>query len=215
MGLLAGTVGNFEIDRFRPVLENGWLNTIWSGRHFGSDRAISAVMTLFILPHVNNNRTWNKLGIVSMILAGGHILLWPVLEVGFLGPEVTSQYIIPCMELFIMVKVGILYQRFEIEMLSFGLLPAITQLTMSLLCGSLAISQTFGLKNHKTLLVPVALLFTVVSYWVTIEYKRASDLLSRVWPLLSLSIAIIVPLVVWLLGPWLLKKHLHSGEGHT
>lgn len=210
--LLAGSMKEFDIRELLPVMQSGFLRTIWTSRHLSADWGNSIMMTTLILPAVRDKRLWNRSGVMGIVYGGIMVMLWPILELGILSPEVTSQYLVSCMQLARAAEIPPFFQRYELGMVVLGLIPIVVQMIMSMLCASLAVSQTLGMRDFRPTILPVAGVLSGFSYWVVLDHFRAMALLTNVWPLVALPLAVGLPVAFWVLGLLFKKKRAKEEE---
>ncbi|WP_158234792.1 GerAB/ArcD/ProY family transporter, partial [Pseudomonas sp. 2995-1] len=90
--ILLGSLSYFELRHFFPVWRNGFVNAILATEHHNADWAMAIMMVAMILPMVKGQEKWTITSIRATIYGGLFIVLWPVLKVGVLSPEVAGQY---------------------------------------------------------------------------------------------------------------------------
>lgn len=207
--LLAGSIKDMDIGRLMPVFESGFWNTVTTSRHNDTDWAMATMMTAMILPLVKDNTTWVKSGAGGIVYAGLLVLMWPILECGVLSAPETAHYIVACMQMARSAQIGVFIHRYEMMMIAFFGISLLVQLMMTSFCASLAVSQTFGLKDYRPVIVPVALVLGSFGYWVVADHNRAMMLLENYWPPVALPIAFGLPIGLWLVG-FLFKNKLSS-----
>ncbi len=205
--LLLGSLDYFEIESFLPVLRNGFFNAVEVTKHHNADWAMATLMVAIILPMVKQKEKWMKYSTKALILGGGFILMWPILEVGVLSPEVAGQYIVACMQMARSAEIGLFVHRYELIMVIFFAISALIQVMMCLLCASISAKHIVGGNNLNFLLIPVALILGIFGYWVVNDHIRAMDLLTYYWPRVAMPITFAVPIIVFLLG-FIFKKKL-------
>ncbi|WNF38864.1 GerAB/ArcD/ProY family transporter [Bacillaceae bacterium IKA-2] len=210
--LLLGSLDYFDIQLFLPVLRNGFFNAVEVTKHHNADWAMATLMVAIILPMVKQKEKWMKYSTKALIIGGGFILMWPILEVGVLSPEVAGQYIVACMQMARSAEIGLFIHRYELIMIIFFAISALIQVMMCLLCASIAAKHIVGGENLNLLLFPVALILGGFGYWVVNDHIRAMDLLTYYWPRVATPITFAVPIIVFLLGI-IFKKNLVETNG--
>jgi spore germination protein KB len=204
--LLFGSFQFFDIRGLLPILESGFLPTLWASRQNDTDWAMATMTAGMILPHIKDHKIWVKSGVGGILLGGLFVLQWPILEAAVLSPEVTRQYIVACMQMARSAHIGLFIQRYELFMIAFFAFSLLVQISMCLYCASEAASAIFSLKSHRTAIIPVGLVLNAVAYWVIIDHTRGLYFLRSPWVVISLSIAFCLPLLLWFLGILLKKK---------
>lgn len=211
--ILLGSLSYFEVRHFLPVLRNGLLKSIEVTRHQNADWGMATLMVAVILPMVKEKSKWMGSSIKGILYGGLLIILWPILQMGVLSPEVTGQYIVSCMQMARSAEIGLFIHRYELIMIIFFSLSALVQIMTCLLCATISMKHFMGAKSLNKLSLPVALLLGGFGYWVVVDHIRAMDLLTYYWPNISNPIAFGVPIVLFLVG--LLMKKKWKGVGKS
>ncbi|MDF2923855.1 MAG: spore gernimation protein [Paenibacillaceae bacterium] len=196
ISLLAGSFYEFDIRNLAPVLQNGVGATLWASRHNDTEWAVAVMMAAIILPLVNNRSNWGKSSVVSMLMGGLLVVMWPLMEAGVLSAEVAGQYVVACMQMARSAHLGHFIHRYEMIMIVFFATSTMVQIMMCLFCASHCLSKTFGIKDYRPLLVPAALVLGAFSYWIVTNHFRAMRWEEAYWPYISLPIAIALPLLL-------------------
>ncbi|WP_088104189.1 GerAB/ArcD/ProY family transporter [Halalkalibacter urbisdiaboli] len=204
--LLLGSLDYFTIREFFPVLRNGFFNAVEVTKHHNADWAMAIFMVAILLPMVKEKEKWTKSSRVAMIYSGLLILMWPILEVGVLSPELTGQYLVSCMQMARSAEIGLFIHRYELIMVIFFAMSALIQVMMCLLCGTISVKHLLGMKKINGLFIPVSLIMGGFGYWVVSDHNRAMDLLTYYWPPIAMPITFGVPIVIFLLGLVLKRK---------
>jgi len=198
--LMLGSLKDFDIRELLPVFQNGFVHTAVASRHNDTDWAMATMMTAMIYNHVKSPIVCTRSGVLGILYGGLSIAMWPILEAGVLSPEVTSQYIVACMQMARSAEIGLFIHRYEMIMVAFFATSALVQTAMCLFCASLAASQVIGLKDYRPLVLPIALLFGGFGYWTVLDHNQAMNMLSKHWPMVALPLAFGIPLLLYLLG---------------
>ncbi|MDG5789951.1 endospore germination permease [Evansella sp. AB-P1] len=204
--ILFGSLSYFEIRHFFPVLKNGLWNGIEATKHPNGDWAMATLMVAILLPMVKEKQKWFAYTGKSIVFGGLLILLWPILQVGVLSPEVTGQYIVSCMQMARSAEIGLFIHRYELIMIIFFSLSALVQIMICLLCAVISVKHLTGVQNLNKLTIPVATILGAFGYWVVVDHIRAMDLLTYYWPRVAMPIAFGVPIIVFILGTVIKNK---------
>lgn len=209
--LLFGSLGKFDIRELLPVFESGVVPTAFAGRHLLADWTLVFMMVALILPNVKEVSVWKRSSLAGVFYGTGFILMWPIVEVGVMSAAVAGKYVVSCMQMARSAQIGLYIHRYEMIMIAFFSISLLTQVMMSLYCGCLSLQKVFGLKNYRRLIVPVGILFGGVGFWIVFDHARAMHFIENEWVGISLSLAICVPLFIWLIG-FALKDRLENKE---
>ncbi len=208
--MILGCLKQMDIRELQPMFQSGLWNTVWASRHNNTDWAMATLMVALILPKTKETKDWGRSAPSGIIVGGVIVLLWPILEVTVLTPEMTAQYIVSCMQLARSAEIGIFLHRYEMIMVAMFVIPLFVQIILCLYCASQALSHAFsefGVKRLRYFFLPVSLVLSGISYWFVDDHFRAMDFLTHYWPPIALPLAFGVPLLVLLVG-WIRRKKL-------
>ncbi|HHY74401.1 MAG TPA: GerAB/ArcD/ProY family transporter [Bacillus bacterium] len=198
--LLLGSLEKFDIRELLPVFESGVVNTAVAGRHLLADWTMVFMMVALILPNVKGMKVWKRSNLAGVLYGAGFILMWPIVETGVLSAHVAGEYVVSCMQMARSAQIGLYIHRYEMIMVAFFAISTLIQIMMSLYCSSISLQKVFGMKSYRPLIIPVGLLFGGFGYWIVFDHARAMRFIENEWIGISLSIAICVPLFIWLIG---------------
>ncbi|MGC5328487.1 GerAB/ArcD/ProY family transporter, partial [Brevibacillus sp. SYSU BS000544] len=204
--LLMGSIPFFDIRELMPVMQSGFLNTLWASRHNDTDWAMATTMVAVLLPSVKASRLWGKSGMSGILMGGLFVVMWPILEGGVLSPEVTAQYTVSCMQMARSAQIGDFIHRYEMFMVAFFAVVSFVQIMLCFLCASEAVSHLFSKPQSKGMIIPTALMLGASGYAIVFDKPLAMKMLEIYWPPIALSIAIGVPIILLLLGTVMRKR---------
>lgn len=204
--LMLGSISKFDIRELLPTFQFGVTDTVWASRHHVADWAMVTMTVAVILPYVRSQMEWGRSNIAALLFGGTFVVMWPILEVGVLSPEVTAQYIVSCMQMARSAQIGQFIHRYEMIMIAFFAISILTQIMMCFLCAATTASKLFGLKDYRPMILPAALLLSCYGFWIVYDHQKAMEFLETTWVTVSLPIAIVVPLLLLILGSFMKKK---------
>lgn len=209
--LMFGTIQEFDSKELLPILESGFWRTLWASRQNDTDWAMATMMAGVIFPYVKENKIWTRSGVAGILFGGLFVLEWPILETAVLSPEVTKQYIVACMQMARSAHIGQFIQRYELFMVAFFAFSLLVQMSICLFCACQAVGEVLNLKSYRSVIIPVGLILNGAAYWLISDHTRAMNFLEGPWVILSLSIAFVLPLLLWGSG-FLFKKKLQEAK---
>lgn len=204
--LMLGSLDYFHVREFFPIFRNGFFNVVEVTKHHNADWGLAIFMVAILLPMVKEKEKWMKSSAKATVYGGLFILMWPILQVGVLTPELTGQYLVACMQMARSAEIGLFIHRYELIMVIFFAMSALIQVMICLLCGSISVKHIAGSKKLKILYIPVGVTMGGFGYWVVSDHNRAMDLLTYHWPPIAMPIFFGVPIVLFILGFFLKKK---------
>lgn len=209
--LLLGSLEEFDIGNLLPVLDSGLPRTLWASRQHNTDWAMATMMAALILPNVKNRKVWNRSGVVGIGMSGLFVVMWPLLETGVLSAQVTSEYIVSCMQMARSAHIGHFIHRYEMIMIAFFSTSALIQIMICIYGSAHASAKLFGIKDSKKLILPVSILLAAFSYRLVLDQMLAIHFTADLWPMLALPIAFGLPVIFLILG-FLLR---HRKKAHA
>lgn len=210
ISLLTGSLTEFDIRNLAPLFEYGIWKSVWASRNFDTDWAMGTMAAGIVIPLVSKRDSWSRTSVVSVLMGGLLVLMWPILETGVLSAEVTGQYVVSCMQLARSAHLGFFIQRYEMIMIAFFATSSLVQIMLCLFCASHSLSKVVGLKDYRPMLVPACLLLGASSYWVVADHTRAMTFAQYYWPPLALGVTVLLPAVLLLGGT--VKEKLAAGQ---
>ncbi|MGM0900728.1 MAG: GerAB/ArcD/ProY family transporter [Bacillota bacterium] len=210
MLIILGSLSYFDIRELMPVFDSGVERTAWASRYHNSDWAIATVIAGILYPSIAKKESTFHPGVMGILFAGFMVIMWPILEAGVLSPEVTGSYNISCMQMARSAEVGLFLHRYELIMIAFFAVSTFTQVSIIFLSASICTQQMFGMKDFRPVLIPVGLLLSLVGLWIVLDHSRAMIFIENYWVTLALSIAIPLPILLWILGK-IFKGRLKQG----
>lgn len=209
--LMLGSFREFDINNLRPIMESGLVKVAWASRHNNTDWSLAVMMAAVLLPMVKNPAKWKRAGSIGIAIAGLMVVMWPMLESGVLSAPVTAEFIVSCMQMARSAHIGHFVHRYEMIMIIFFSVSAMLQIMVCLLCASVAASKAAGLKDHRSMIIPAALLLGGFGYWTSADHLRAMQFMGYAWPLIAHALAVGLPLMLGVLG-LLMKRKLQGGR---
>jgi spore germination protein KB len=205
--MIFGSVKQMDVKEMLPLFQSGFLPTLWASRHNDTDWAMATLMVSIILPNVSNPEQWKRSATFGVFFGGIIVLLWPIMEITVISPEMTAQYFISCMQMARTAQIGVFLQRYELVMVALFIVPLFVQLMMCLYCSAVVFSQISSIKDLRYTLATVTVLMGGLGYWVVADHMRAIDFVEKWWPPIALPLAFGLPVLIGGIG-WLRKKKL-------
>lgn len=198
--IILGSLKQIDIRELQPLLMSGVEETVWASRHMGADFAVATLMAGMLLPQVREPNEWRKSGVWGIFLSGCMLLVWPILELTVITPEMTAQFFLPCMQLSRSAEIGFFFHRYEMMMVALLLVPFFIHLMLCLYCGAKALSNCIGSGKLKYFFAPVVFIGGGLSYYIMDNHINAVEFTANVWPPFALSVAGGLPLVLLVAG---------------
>ncbi len=204
--IILGSLKDFDIKEILPIFTNGLGKNIEASIHYNTDWAMVTMVAAILYPLVNDQKTWFKSGVTGIVFGGLTVLIWPILETGVLSPEVTGQYIVSCMQLARAAEIGDFIHRYEMIMVALFSISLYVQIMVILYTASLTVAPVFKLKDIRPLIIPIGIILSAFGYWIIFNNVRAMTFLTYYWPPIAMSIAVGLPVLIFILGFFFKEK---------
>lgn len=196
--LVVGSADHLVPSRLLPLLDHGLWNVAVSSFAAHTDVAMATGAALLLLPISAVPVTkWLKLTLWGLSLGAVLTLVWPVFELGVLGPEVTAQYLIACMQMARAAELSIYLHRYEMLMVILFVYGVLTQSVVLLHSGIELLRACIPWRIPRWLFVTLCGLLTIWPQHVLAHDRdRYGLFLANVWPAISVPVAYGVPVLI-------------------
>lgn len=195
--MVAGSVQHFHLNRLFPLFDSGVLPTVAASTMALPDVSLATAAALVLLPLAGKPGKWLKLTWWGLLAGFLITIVWPVFEIGVLGPEVTAQYLISCMQMARAAELSIYLHRYELIMVIVFAYSVLAQSLASLWIACDLTDAALPFKVKRSILVPVLALLTIwPQYMLAVNRERYALFIARVWPIIALPIALGIPLLL-------------------
>lgn len=158
------------------------------------------VLLVFFIPQFAAPKRLNK-AVWWGGLAGMYILIAEYLLVMlFFGPKLGGELVYPVLELAGFIHLGDFIQNMDAIAVSIWFTALFIKLSVLFASGTYIASQAFGLKDYKTITLPLAALVVLESVYQARNPTELADFFQSCWPTFALSIEslpFLYPLVGW------------------
>lgn len=182
-----------------PMLEDGWGPPLRGVPLVLSFLAICIMMGMFQAYQNEPHRAWfaklSAVSIGSLVLAG--IVL---ASIALLGPEAASASMYPDLAVVRVVAIGEFVERIDMLWMATALGAAVLSLSILLWATALGVSQTFGLKDYRPLVFPLAGLTLPVAL-ILFEGQIEEVIFTETYfPIYALSVEAGLVILLWLVA---------------
>ncbi len=200
--VLIGAADRFDVTRMLPAWESGLLPIMQASSIAWTDSAMSLVGLLFLWPRTDAAPgRWLHLSWLAILLSTLTVIIWPVLEIGSMGAEVTGQYLIACMQLARTATLGIYLHRYELIMMVLFAWGTLIQNATLLYLGLESLRTIIPIKTGRgSFLFVGSLLLLPGQYLLTEDRHLLDHFHTYIWPVIALPIALGLPLLLWLVA---------------
>jgi spore germination protein KB len=166
-----------EVDvlNIQPIFEKGIKPIIGGALPFLGTPCLELVVLLMIFPFVNRNKEAKRAFLVGYLIGGILLIIISLYTILVLGPLITSVEIYPTFILARKINIGHFLERIEMFMAILWMMTIFFKLTICFYATSLCLAQTFNLKEHRYLLLPLGMVMLVLSL---VAYPNSAYFLS-------------------------------------
>lgn len=195
-----------EINFYRvlPLFDNGYLNAAKASLTANSFIGYNIMAVSMILPLVADQKKAGRSAALGLFLGGVIFIFYLVTELMVMGPHVTAQMRVACMDLVRSIQITIYLHRFESFMLALWYWSMLVQAGTMAYCAALAAQQTLGMSGIKKLhtAAPIALgvLLIFLTYLTARNRVVFLNFIENGWKAVSLPVPYGLPLMLALIA---------------
>ncbi|MGE7093739.1 GerAB/ArcD/ProY family transporter [Lysinibacillus sp. NPDC048646] len=186
-----------KIENIQPVFEASSKSIILSVFSFMSIFSFPMVVLLMIFPSmVNVQKSAQKGFYIGMIVGGIVLIIIIALSILVLGATNTSQRAFPSYALAQRISIGNFLQRIEIIMAFMWITSIYIRTFIYFYASVIGIAQILKIKDYRPLILPLGMIFIVLSQIVHPNIVHSNNYNKEIWPLFSAVFAILLPILL-------------------
>lgn len=198
--MVVGSVDHFDYTRLLPILDHGLVPVAMASTAADIDVAMATTAALLLFPLTRTPERWMRLGLWGLGVGMLITAVWTVFEIGVLGPHVTAQYLIACMQMARAAELSIWLPRYEMVMVVLFVYSVYTQSMICLYCATELARAFLPKVNRAWVIAGCSLLSIPVQYALAFDRDWYGHFLATWWPALSVPVAFGAPLLLALLA---------------
>ncbi|PAK54291.1 endospore germination permease [Paenibacillus sp. 7541] len=196
--LVLGLIPQIEWDYIKPVLEEGWGPVLTAGLHSSMFQELIVLLVFFSL--VNKRKDGERAYVLGAFSGEVVLAIITTLSVLVMGIEQTENSTFPAFALAKTINVGNFFQRVEGILITLWVLTFFLKISLLFLSILEGLQSVFGLKEQRSLIYPLSIIFIIVSWNTYINTVYVSDIIQNVWVGYAMLHLIAIPLLVLLIG---------------
>lgn len=201
LSMVAGSLDKLQLERLLPFMDHGLPEVLAASLVASSDVAIALAGALILLPLTTKPTKWMRSCMWGLLCGAALVLTWTVFETGVLGPEITSQYLIACMQMARAAELSIYLHRYELIMVVFFVYAVITQSLVCLYCATELTAAALPFRVRRGwLVIGLGCLAIAFQYIVAFDREEYRHFLTIPWPIFAAATGLGVPLLVGLVA---------------
>ncbi len=186
-----------DLTNYLPILENGIVPPL-KGAVLIQAWLLELVILLQFVPFVQDKKNIGKSFTLTNLVLGFSMLLG-TLTIAVFG-KLTSQLIYPALEYVRYATIGEYVKNLDITIMGVWIIGLFIKVTILYYGVVLGISQLFGFKSYKPMIVPVGLLFITLSVSASERVITVFNFGHFTFPFLSFFMAFFLPLLLFLVS---------------
>jgi spore germination protein KB len=196
---IAFLIGDFEIKNLQPVLATPPAELLWAAHGAASFPFAETVAFLMVFPFLNNKRDAVPATFKGIIIAGLVLTGSVVRNIAVLGAS-EKAYIYPSFHAVTIINIAEIITRLELLasliVLGMGFLKAV----VFLYGVSLGVAQVCSLRSYRSLVVPVAVLMSILALYNFPNPAEYIRFVSNAYPVYALPFQVIIPLLTLIIA---------------
>lgn len=202
-------IPEIKLEHIQPIFEEGMKPIIKGSYHTLALPYVQLIFFLMIMPYVNEKDEMKKNFYRGTLLGGFVLFLTIIFSILVLGIDITAIQNHPSYRLGKRMSLGGFLERIEVTVAFIWILSVYFKLTICYYGLSLGLAQVLGLKNHKLLHFPLAILIFAFSIITHPNTVHSQNFTVKAWTPFSLTICFLLPVLLLVIGI-LKKKHSDS-----
>ena len=182
-----------DLTNYLPILENGFIPPL-KGALLIQAWLLELVIMLQFVPFVKDKKNITKSFTLTIIILGLSMLLG-TLTIAVFG-KLTSQLIYPALEYVRYASIGEYIKNMDITIMGVWIIGLYIKITIIYYGIVLGISQFFGFKSYKSMIIPVGLLIITLSVSASERMNGVFNYAHFTFPFFSFFIAFFIPLLL-------------------
>lgn len=204
--LLLLNINEYDFNFFRPVLAEGIVQPV-RGSIIILGTYCENVVILQIIKFISNTEKINRVIFTGMLVTGAGILAGTLIYAIF-GP-LTGILLLPSLEFARFSSIGKYIQNLDIIILAIWITGIYIKIIIFYYSGAFAMSQLFGLKNYKAIILPLGILLSTLVICNTRDEPEELFFMHYIYPFYTITMAIVIPGILLIIST--IKKRI-KGE---
>ncbi|WP_339819473.1 endospore germination permease [Paenibacillus sp. FSL R7-0216] len=153
-------------------------------------------LLLFLPPSANRPAEFGRSLFIGSLLGSCLLAIVIALSILVLGPEITARSLYPSYSLAKKIDIAHFLQRIEVIVAVIWIISLYFRITLYMCAVTFSLTQIFGLKDHRPLVLPLGMLLVATSIVIypNIPFKQTWD--TETWTPYILMVGLILPIVL-------------------
>lgn len=197
--VVIGSIDHMDVERLLPIMDHGAIAVTSASFIAAQDVAYATAAALVLLPLTRAAPgKWLKISWWGLGIGALSTLVWPIFEIGVLGADMISQYLIACMQLARAAELSLFLHRYEMLMVVLFVYGVFTQSIVCLYSAVELTAAALPLRRLKRswLVAVMGLVGMVVHYFMAFDRQWYGRFLSDGWPYVAVPLGWGLPLLL-------------------
>lgn len=190
---------DFNFRNFLPITEIKWRKVIYSSFKISTFPFTLAILFMMFFPNQNKKGWAKKPALCAVATAGLLVLISDIMYLLTLGPLVPN-LTYPGYTTFSYIEVADFLDRAEILFYTIFIAINIIETSVCLYAAAICVSKVFGVKNYRTLVIPLSILLVEQSTHVVRNHSEHISIAVYAWPVYALIYEFFIPLILLILS---------------
>ncbi len=191
---------DFHFNNLKPVFDAGLLPMVRAGFLASGWWGEISTLMLMLYPYLNQKHEAVKtvlwtIGMTLVVIGADMVII-----LGVFGDQVTAHLTFPFYTLSQYISLANFIERLETLVVVIWVTGVAIKLAIFFHCAVIAGADAFGLKNYRTLLLPVALMMIIISRVLFGTYLKTAEWYFKGWPIESLILELAIPALILLIA---------------
>ncbi|NRD80105.1 endospore germination permease [Bacillus sp. BRMEA1] len=210
--LVLSIAPQFRLENIQPVLASGMKPIFQATFPFLGVPFLQLPIFFMILPYVNGLKGVKKSFFIGTFIGGLTLILITLLCILVLGSEITARNIYPSYILARKINIANFFQRIEVIMTITWFITIFYKTTILFYAVSTGLAQTFNLRDHRFLTIPLGMLLMVLSIIIAPNIVYMDKMIKTIWTPYSLTFGLVLPLLLLALSGLRKKREVYSQQ---
>ncbi|KKI89636.1 hypothetical protein WQ54_25120 [Bacillus sp. SA1-12] len=206
MMLVLFSFPQIKLENIQPVFEAGGKSIFRAAITFSATSHFPFIYLFMIYPSlVNNVKKAKNAFFIGTIIGGIVVLITTLLSIAILGEAQTARFQYPSFVLTKKISVGDFIQRIEAIIATLWIFTIYFKMSLYFYCGVTGIAKLLKLDDYRSLVIPLGMIVTALSFIVYPNTVYMSKWDREIWIPISLLLGFVLPLL--LLGIAKIKRN--------
>ncbi|MGZ4032605.1 MAG: GerAB/ArcD/ProY family transporter [Tumebacillaceae bacterium] len=195
-----------HIEKILPIYENGFKPVARAGLTLIGTPFLELVSFLMIFPYVKKRQGATGAFLVGSLVGGSILIILSLITILVLGADITARNNYPSYALAKKISVGNFLERVEAMMAGIWFISIFMKVAICFYASALGLSQVLGMKQYRTLLLPMGMIMVTLSLVVFPSIVYFKEFVTNSWAPYSATFGLVLPVLLLVIGLFRKKR---------